>query len=94
MPGPTTRIDLIAEEQCQLQGWVRAGTTAQRLAQRARLILGVLRDGDRADWPSKRASVAPRCAAGSPASWSTAAQDSRTVHAEVGQHASVPSRGH
>jgi hypothetical protein len=40
VPGPTTRIDLTAAEQRQLQGWVRAGTTAQRLARRARLILG------------------------------------------------------
>jgi len=38
--GRTPRIDLTAEEKRQLQGWVRAGTTAQRLARRARLILG------------------------------------------------------
>jgi transposase len=40
MPGLTPRIDLTAAEYRQLQGWVRAGTTAQRLARRARLILG------------------------------------------------------
>jgi len=40
MPGRTTRIDLTAGQQRQLQGWVRAGTTAQRMARRARLILG------------------------------------------------------
>ena len=40
MPGRTPRIDLTAAEYRQLQGWVRAGTTAQRLARRARLILG------------------------------------------------------
>ena len=40
MPGRTPRIDLTDAEYRQLQGWVRAGTTAQRLARRARLILG------------------------------------------------------
>ena len=40
MPGPSTRIDLTAAEHRQLQVWVRAGSTAQRLARRARLILG------------------------------------------------------
>ena len=40
VPGRTPRIDLTAAEYQQLQGWVRAGTTAQRLARRARLILG------------------------------------------------------
>jgi transposase len=40
VPGPTTRIYLTAAEDRQLQRWVRAGTTAQRLARRARLILG------------------------------------------------------
>ena len=49
MPGRTTRIDLTAGEQRQLQGWVRAGTTAQRMARRARLILG-----SAAGWGSHR----------------------------------------
>lgn len=49
MPGPTTRIELTAKEHRQLQGWVRAGTTAQRLARRARLILG-----SAAGWGSRR----------------------------------------
>ncbi len=40
VPGPTTWIDLTAAEHRELEQWVRAGTTAQRLAQRARLILG------------------------------------------------------
>jgi transposase len=40
VPGRTPRIDLTAAEYRQLLGWVRAGTTAQRLARRARLILG------------------------------------------------------
>lgn len=40
MPGPCTRIDLTAAEHRQLQRWVCAGTTPQRLARRARLILG------------------------------------------------------
>jgi transposase len=40
VPGRTPRIDLTAEEQRELQGWMRAGTTPQRLARRARLIMG------------------------------------------------------
>ena len=40
MPGPATRLTLTADEQRQLNNWVRAGTTPQRLARRARLILG------------------------------------------------------
>jgi transposase len=40
VPGRTPRIDLTAEEQRELQGWVRAGTTQQRLARRARVIMG------------------------------------------------------
>jgi transposase len=40
VPGRTPRIDLTATEYRQLEGWVRAGTTPQRLARRARLILG------------------------------------------------------
>jgi transposase len=40
MPGPATALELTADERHQLSGWVRAGTTPQRLARRARLILG------------------------------------------------------
>jgi transposase len=40
MPGPVACIELTTDEQHQLTGWVRAGTTPQRLARRARLILG------------------------------------------------------
>jgi transposase len=40
MPGPVARIELTADEQHELTSWVRAGTTPQRLARRARLILG------------------------------------------------------
>jgi transposase len=36
----TTRVELTAAEERQLHAWERAGTTAQRLARRARLILG------------------------------------------------------
>ena len=38
--GPATRLELTAEQDRQLHAWVRAGTTAQRLARRARVILG------------------------------------------------------
>jgi len=40
MPGPVASIELTVDEVRQLTGWVRAGTTPQRLARRARLILG------------------------------------------------------
>src|SRR3954468_21352636 len=40
MPEPIASIELTADEQHQLASWVRAGTTPQRLARRARLILG------------------------------------------------------
>jgi transposase len=40
MPGPVASIELTADEARELTGWVRAGTTPQRLARRARLILG------------------------------------------------------
>lgn len=40
MPGPVASIELTTNEVEQLTGWVRAGTTPQRLAARARLILG------------------------------------------------------
>jgi len=40
MPGPAASIELTADEVRQLTGWVRAGTTPQRLARRARVILG------------------------------------------------------
>jgi len=37
--GPTVRIELRAEEKQTLTMWSKAGTTEQRLAQRARAIL-------------------------------------------------------
>jgi hypothetical protein len=40
MPGPVAALELTVDELHQLAGWVRAGTTPQRLARRARLILG------------------------------------------------------
>ena len=40
MPGPVASLELTAAEQHQLTSWVRAGTTPQRLARRAGLILG------------------------------------------------------
>jgi transposase len=40
MPGPVASLELTADERQQLTSWVRAGTTPQRLARRARLILG------------------------------------------------------
>jgi transposase len=40
MPGPAASIELTATEFNQLTAWERAGTTPQRLARRARLILG------------------------------------------------------
>jgi transposase len=40
MAGPAASIELTATEFHQLTAWVRAGTTPQRLARRARLILG------------------------------------------------------
>ena len=40
MPGRVASLDLTADEHHQLTSWVRAGTTPQRLARRARLILG------------------------------------------------------
>src|SRR4051794_1995275 len=40
MPGPVARMELSADELQQLSSGVRAGTTPQRLARRARLILG------------------------------------------------------
>ena len=40
MPEPVASIELTADEQHRLTSWVRAGTTPQRLARRARLILG------------------------------------------------------
>jgi transposase len=40
MPGPVAHIELTADEVRQLTGWVRAGTTPQRLVRRARLVLG------------------------------------------------------
>ncbi len=40
MPGPAASIELTPTEFNQLTVWVRAGTTPQRLARRARLILG------------------------------------------------------
>jgi transposase len=40
MPGPVASLDLTADERQLLTSWVRAGTTPQRLARRARLILG------------------------------------------------------
>ena len=40
MPGPVASIDLTTDEHHPLSHWVRAGTTPQRLARRARLILG------------------------------------------------------
>lgn len=39
MAGHAASIELTATEVSQLQAWVRAGTTPQRLARRARLIL-------------------------------------------------------
>jgi len=39
MPGPATAIELTPTEFNQLTAWERAGTTPQRLARRARLIL-------------------------------------------------------
>ena len=40
MPGPAAAIELTASEVRQLTALVRAGTTPQRLARRARVILG------------------------------------------------------
>jgi transposase len=40
MPGPAASIELTPTEFNQLTAWERAGTTPQRLARRARLILG------------------------------------------------------
>ena len=40
MPGPAASIELTPTEFQQLTAWERAGTTPQRLARRARLILG------------------------------------------------------
>jgi transposase len=40
MPGPAAARELTATEVCQLTAWVQAGTTPQRLARRARLMLG------------------------------------------------------
>jgi len=40
MPGPAAAIELTPTEFNQLTAWERAGTTPQRLARRARLILG------------------------------------------------------
>jgi transposase len=40
MPGPVASLELTADERQQLTSWVRAGSTPQRLARRARLILG------------------------------------------------------
>ena len=40
MPGPAAEIELTATDVRQLTAWVRAGTMPQRLARRARLILG------------------------------------------------------
>jgi transposase len=39
MGGKAKEIDLIAEERRQLEAWVRASTTEQRLVQRARIVL-------------------------------------------------------
>ncbi len=40
MPGPAAAIELTATDVRQLTAWVRAGTAPQRLARRARLVLG------------------------------------------------------
>ncbi len=40
MPGPAATLELTDTDVRQLTGWVRAGTTPQRLVSRARLILG------------------------------------------------------
>lgn len=40
MAGRVASIELVASEIRQLNGWIRAGTTPQRLVRRARLILG------------------------------------------------------
>ena len=40
MPGPAVALELTTDDVQQLTAWVRAGTTPQRLARRARLVLG------------------------------------------------------
>ncbi len=40
MPGPAAALELTATDVRQLTAWVRAGTAPQRLARRARVILG------------------------------------------------------
>ena len=40
MPGPAASIQMTPTEFQQLAAWERAGTTPQRLARRARVILG------------------------------------------------------
>jgi hypothetical protein len=68
VPGRTKRIDLTSEEYRQLQDWVRAGTTAKRLARRARLILGCAAGLRVAPVGSTRTDESnPRSGAGSPA---------------------------
>ena len=94
MPGRAPRIDLTAGEQRQLQGWVRAGTTAQRMARRARLILG-----SAAGWGSRRLAQHEGISRTTARRWVARFMVQRCaglkiVHAEVAQHASVPSRGH
>jgi hypothetical protein len=46
-----TPIVLTADERSTLEGWVRSGTTEQRLAERARVVLlaaaGLAQPGDR-----------------------------------------------
>jgi hypothetical protein len=52
-------FDLTAAERCQLQGWLqgwlRAGTTAQRLRDAPVSSSGVVLDSARVEWPSKGA---------------------------------------
>ena len=40
MAGRVASIELVASEIRQLNAWIRAGTTPQRLVRRARLVLG------------------------------------------------------
>jgi hypothetical protein len=101
MAGSATAIVLTAAEYRRLTGWVRAGTTPQRLVRRARVVLGSASGlGSRALARRERMSrttVPPlagtvcrqalRRATGSPSQWSTTGPE--TQDARTGRSAGV-----